>query len=124
MLSTDPATRAADQAVRRAAQDFIHGLARQDLLGLAARVEATLYPTGEGSLFGLDRAFAAAWPVDAGAPPAQEVILVRAGGQLRGLKLAAFDDLGRALLRRRYEADAAGDVRRLNDEGLKASGDV
>ncbi|HEY3949152.1 hypothetical protein [Phenylobacterium sp.] len=102
----------ANLAVRRAAQDFARSLARHEMLSQAVRLEATLYPTGEGSLFGVDRALAEAWPRDAGAPPAQEVILVRAGGRLQGVKLSAFDSRGRALLRRHYMADAAGAVER------------
>ncbi len=121
LTTTIPA--AADRAVRNAAQDFLRTLAAHDLLSQAARLEATVYPTGEGSLFGLDRTLAAAWPTDAGMPPAQELILIRAGGQLQGLKLSAFDACGRSLLRRRYEADVAGEVRRLHDDS-KAPGHV
>jgi hypothetical protein len=100
----------ASLAIRRAAHDFAQILARQHLLPQAVRLEATLYPAGEGSLFGLDRALAEAWPAEAGAVPAHEVILARAGGHLQGVKLSAFDASGRALLRRHYMADASGAV--------------
>ena len=100
----------ASLAIQRAAHDFAEILARQHLLAQAVRLEATLYPTGEGTLFGLDRALTEAWPASAGAAPAHEVILVRAGGELQGVKLSAFDSSGRALLRRHYMADASGAV--------------
>jgi hypothetical protein len=107
-MSLPPET--ASLAVRRATEDFASSLDREDLLAQAVRLEATLYPSGEGSLFGLDRALEAGWPATAGAAPAHEVVLVRAGGELRALRLSAFDDRGRALLRRHYVADSSGRV--------------
>jgi hypothetical protein len=100
----------ASLAIQRAAHDFAQILARQHLLPQAVRLEATLYPTGEGSLFGLDLLLAEAWPAEAGPAPAHEVILARAGGEQQGVKLSAFDASGRALLRRHYMADASGAV--------------
>ena len=110
-------------AMRSATRDFADSLVRDDLLGHTVRLEATVFAAGEGSLFRIDRALAAGWPQGLGETPNHEVILVRAGGELQGLKLSAFDDRGRALLRRHYMADSAGRVRRLNAE-RKAGGHV
>ena len=112
-MSLPPDT--ASLAVARATEDFAASLDRRDMLGQAVRLEATLYPCGEGTLFGLDRVLQAAWPSGAGPAPPHEVILVRGGGELRALGLCAFDAHGRALLRRSYLADASGRVR-LDDE--------
>lgn len=113
---------AASLAVGRATRDFARSLAREDMLGCAVRLEATIY-AGDDLAFDVDRALAAAWPPEAGQAPAHEVILARAGGEVQGLRLSAFDDRGRALLRRSYMADAAGEVRRLNAE-RKGGGDA
>jgi hypothetical protein len=117
MTSTEPnpSQAAVSLAVSRAARDFARSLAREDMLGCAVRLEATIY-AGEEFAFDVDRALADAWPREAGLAPAHEVILARAGGAVQGLKLSAFDDRGRALLRRNYMADAGGQVQRLNAE--------
>ena len=123
MPSTDsPVESPVSLAVSRAAQDFARSLAREDMLDCAVRLEATVY-AGEDLALDVDRALAAAWPREAGLAPAHEVILARAGGEVQGVKLSAFDDRGRALLRRNYMADATGQVRRLNAE-RKAAGDA
>ena len=119
--SPDAAARqaATTLAIRRAARDFAHSLAREDMLACAVRLEATVY-AGDDLAFEVDHALAAAWPREAGLAPAHEVILARAAGDLQGVKLSAFDDRGRALLRLNYMADATGEVVRLNAERKRA----
>ncbi|WP_041374533.1 hypothetical protein [Phenylobacterium zucineum] len=96
--------------------DFANSLDREDLLEQVVRLEATVYPSGEGSLFGVDMALQAAWPARA-TPPSHEVILVRAGGELEAVQLSAFDSVGRPLLRRRYVADCSGRLRSVGRSG-------
>jgi len=88
-----------------AARRFTQALAWTRLAEVTARVEASLSAAGTlDDLIALERALDGAWPADTAARPRCE--LMWAGAGTGGLELAAFDEAGRVLLRRRYPTGA------------------
>lgn len=100
-----------DSPARLAGQRFAQALAWTQLIAVTARVEATLHAAGSlEDLFALEAGLGAAFP---DRPPVCELMWAGEASDVEpsGLRLAAFDDAGRVLLRRSYlvgEADHAG----------------
>jgi hypothetical protein len=94
-----------DSPAALAARRFAQALAWTDLLAVTARVEATLHAAGAlEELFALEDGFRRAWT--SGRPPFCEMLWAGegAGLDLGALRLSAFDEAGRVLLRRTYPA--------------------
>jgi len=98
-------------ALRRAAQRFVRRLATKADLGSVARIEAEVRAADAGPVFQCEAALMAAWPAAAGRAPQREMIWATGGAPNEaGLRLQAFDDAGRPLLRLSYgqtESEAA-----------------
>ncbi len=98
-----------DSPARLAGRRFAQALAWTELIAVTARVEATLHAAGSlEDLFALEAGLGAAFP---DRPPVCELMWAgeQADVEKSGLRLAAFDEAGRVLLRRNYlvgEADA------------------
>lgn len=94
-------------STRLAARRFAQALAWTRLLETTARVEATLPADGSlEDLFALEEGLSRAWPSRAGGGPVCEMMWAgeAAGLASDGVRLAAFDEAGRLLLRRTYLA--------------------
>lgn len=90
-------------ALRRAAQGFVRRLAAEAGPDAAARIEAEVLTTDAEPVFQCEAALAAAWPAAAGRAPRREMIWTRGGATPDpGLRLQAFDDAGRLLLRQSF----------------------
>ncbi|HYE46172.1 MAG TPA: hypothetical protein VEA44_10415 [Caulobacter sp.] len=95
-----------DFSASHAARRFAQALAWTDLLGATARVQATTAGPLE-SLIALEAGLNAA--LAARAPFCEMLWAGRSSGlEPSGVLLAAFDEAGRLLLRRRYLAGSAG----------------
>jgi hypothetical protein len=87
-----------------AARRFAQALAWTRLADVTARLEASLTAAGAlEDLIALERALQGAWP-PAAALPRCELMWAGPAADPGGLELAAFDEAGRVLLRRRYPA--------------------
>ncbi|WGM37541.1 hypothetical protein [Caulobacter sp. NIBR1757] len=108
---SDPAPSDAGSPARLAGQRFAQALAWTDLIAVTARVEATLHAAGSlEDLFALEAGLGAGFPER---PPVCELMWAGEAADIEpcGLRLAAFDDAGRVLLRKSYlvgGADHAG----------------
>lgn len=107
----DSANSDPDSPARLAGQRFAQALAWTELIAVTARVEATLHAAGSlEDLFALEAGLGAGFP---DRPPVCELMWAGEAADVEpsGLRLAAFDDAGRVLLRKSYlvgEADHAG----------------
>ncbi|MBX3481128.1 MAG: hypothetical protein KF842_12075 [Caulobacter sp.] len=108
----DPARAGTEPPAGLAARRFTQALAWTRLLDVTARVEATLSAAGSlEDLFALEEGLTRAWPSREGRrAPAREMMWAggSAGLAAQDVRLAAFDEAGRVLLRRTYLAGSGG----------------
>jgi hypothetical protein len=104
MTSEDPSS---ERPATLAARRFAQALAWTDLIAVTARVEATLQGAGSlDELFALEKTLGQVWPARAGRAPICEMTWAGEAPDLDqgALRLSAFDQAGRVLLRRTYSA--------------------
>jgi|GEM_PF-1526540 hypothetical protein len=104
---TSPSTSFPESPAGLAALRFAQTLTWTRLLEVTARVEAALPASGSlEDLMELEAGLSRAWRAHAGRPPVCEMFWTgdTGGGSARGLQLCAFDEAGRVLLRRSFEA--------------------
>lgn len=99
-----------DSPARLAGRRFAQALAWTQLIEVTARVEATLHAAGSlEDLFALEAELGAGFPEH---PPVCELMWAGEAADIEpaGLRLAAFDEAGRVLLRKSYLVGEAAHV--------------
>lgn len=90
-------------ALGRAVRRLVRQLAAETAPGSVARIQAEVRAADVERVFQCEAALTAAWPAAAGRAPRREMIWTAGGPATEsGLRLQAFDDAGRPLLRLSY----------------------